>query len=98
MSNLIFGKTDQPRKLTAPEIAKAVIADPKEFPQEMPCLQCGFMWMQHCGKLCPERPGAFALMDFGDHFEYVPVTPKWGNTTFIPDLEYFNTNPPFEVQ
>jgi hypothetical protein len=62
---------------------RAMLADPKEFPQEMPCAVCHFRWMQHKGRLCPARPGYFDQLTGG------PVAPVFGNTEFIPDVNFY---------
>lgn len=77
-------------RLNAAERERAMIADPKEFPQEMPCAVCGFRWMQHKGRLCPSRPGYF------DPLTQRPVAPIFGDTEFIPDANFFK-QPDFDV-
>ena len=81
------------RKLTPRELQTAIEANPKEFPNEMPCANCGHRWMQHMGKLCPATPGGFMIIDG----EMVPIMPVFQETkTFIPDVDYFKT-PNFDV-
>jgi hypothetical protein len=69
---------------------RAMIADKEEFPQEMPCCVCGFRWMQHKGRLCPSRPGYF------DPVSGQPVAPVFGNTEFIPDVNFYK-EPDFDA-
>jgi hypothetical protein len=91
-------KNNMPLKqMTPAEKERAMLVDRKEYPGEMPCMVCGFRWMQHKGTLCPSRPGYGFPLDCGDHIEIIPVPPIWGNTTFIPDLAYYSQNPDFDV-
>lgn len=69
---------------------RAMLADAKEFPQEMPCAVCGNRWMQHKGRLCPAKPGYF------DHVLQRPVPPIFGDTEFIPDANFYK-EPNFDV-
>ena len=51
------------KRLTREQREKAMSVSPKEYPQEMPCLICGYRWMQHRGMLCPIRPGSMVPVD-----------------------------------
>ena len=90
-------RLDVPRSMTLLELEHARRFDPRTYPQDMPCLQCGYAWMQHSGELCPIRPGTMVLVDMVDHYEYRGVPPVVGTTRFVPDLDYFNLNPNFDV-
>jgi len=80
------------KNLSHAEIEKAISIDPKTYPQDMPCSVCGFRWMQHMGTLCPVRPG---YIENASGFPKL-VLPVFGNTTFLPDLDYYKT-PDFDV-
>lgn len=70
-------------RLNAAQRERAMLADPKEFPQEMPCAVCGFRWMQHKGRLCPARPG------YLDPLTHQAIPPAMGDTEFIPDADFY---------
>jgi hypothetical protein len=76
--------------VTNTEKERAMLSDKKEFPQDMPCAVCGYRWMQHHGILCPKTPGYF------NHVLQTAVPPTMGDTTFIPDVDYYKT-PDFDV-
>jgi hypothetical protein len=76
-------------RLTDKERELAMLVSRKEFPQDMPCAVCHFRWMQHRGLLCPIRPGFMSVTG-------LPVPPVYGDSTFIPDVAYFN-QPDFDV-
>ena len=81
------------RQLSIDQIEHAMAVSPKEYPQDMPCMMCQYVWMQHKGTLCPARPGYF------DPVTGNPVAPIYqAETTFIPDVAYLNQNPDFDVQ
>ena len=91
------------RRMPLAKMEAAANVSPSEYPQMMPCLACGYAWMQHKGTLCPQRPGGMqqVLRNGGTpeaYIELVPVLPIWGDTTFIPDVAYFNQNPDFDVE
>jgi hypothetical protein len=50
-----------PQQLSPSQLEHAINVDPKEYPENMPCAMCGYMWMQHYGTLCPARPGYLEL-------------------------------------
>jgi hypothetical protein len=85
------------KRLTRAERERAIAVSRNEYPPEMPCAVCGFRWMQHRGTLCPARPGYLVPIDCGDHIEFMPVSPVFGDTTFLPDASYFNQSPDFDV-
>lgn len=91
----VLGEVVQRRLLTPVERAQAVMQKKESFPQEMPCLQCGHMWMQHSGSLCPS--GKFGMAIIADQIVMIPPDFKKSTTTFLPDVNYFNTNPDFDV-
>jgi len=39
---------------TVTEFKKALVFDPEAFPFDWPCAVCGFIWMEHCGLICPK--------------------------------------------
>lgn len=73
-------------ELTPAEREKAMLANPKLYPQNMPCMVCHFRWMQHRGKLCPARPGHYS------HALGRAVPPVMGNTEFVPDENFYKTH------
>lgn len=76
--------------MTQAERERAMSSRKDEFPNDMPCAVCGYRWMQHMGLLCPRTPG---------HYNQVLGTatpPTQGDTTFIPDVDYFK-RPDFAV-
>jgi hypothetical protein len=77
------------------KIEAAANHDKNAYPQEMPCMLCGYRWMQHMGLLCPAKPGGFIpLRDTG---ELIPVMPIFRTDQFfIPDLAYYK-EPDFDV-
>jgi hypothetical protein len=91
------GKVKEQKPLSRHEREKALLVPKTEYPQEMPCINCGYRWMQHKGLLCPIRPGFMMPLEVGDHIEYFPVEPVFGNSTFLPDVAYYKT-PDFDVQ
>jgi hypothetical protein len=68
---------------------RAMLVDPKTYPQEMPCCVCHHRWMQHKGTLCPARPGYYGP-------DGIPVMPVFGDTEFIPDVNFYK-EPDFDV-
>jgi hypothetical protein len=92
------GQTIQNQKrMSRREKETAMLVPKTEYPQDMPCTVCGYRWMQHKGTLCPQRPGGMIPIDFVTHIEFIPVEPLWGDTTFLPDVAYYNQNPDFDV-
>lgn len=81
-------------KMTRHELERAISVDPKEYPQNCPCAVCGYRWMQHMGSLCPATPGGIMILD-GEAVMVKPVFQE--ETTFIPDMAFYNQNPDFDV-
>ena len=79
--------------MTPQEKQKAMQVSPKEYPEHLPCMNCGREWMQHKGTLCP-HPDSATFRNVGGISMPVPYVP--GDTTFLPDLDYFKS-PNFEV-
>lgn len=79
--------------MTPQEKTRAMQVSKSEYPEHLPCINCGREWMQHCGTLCPAEHSA-TLRNIGGMTIPVPWAP--GDTTFLPDLEYFKT-PDFDV-
>jgi hypothetical protein len=80
--------------LTKQEIEKAINVDRNTYPGEMPCIICGHRWMQHMGTLCPHTPGGYIIVD-GMLAAVKPIFQE--ETTFLPDMTYYNQNPDFDV-
>lgn len=86
------------KTLSRREKEQAILAPKDSYPERMPCLSCGYFWMQHKGNLCPAQPGGLLPVEVEkNRWELVPIMPVWGDTLFIPDVAYF-TNPDFDVQ
>jgi hypothetical protein len=88
----------KPVKLSPRDFEKFAAYPRESYPQEMPCAVCGYMWMQHKGMLCPLSPGGFIPIETEKGvFETFAVMPVFGDSLFVPDLDYYKQNPPFEV-
>ena len=78
------------KRLTQAERERAMLAPRNLYSNKMPCMVCGFRWMQHKGTLCPSRPGYFSQS------LRMPIAPIMGDTEFLPD-ERFYKEPDFDV-
>lgn len=82
--------------LTADQIEKAANVRRDLYPEKMPCMRCGYMWMTHKGLLCPVKEGSYSkIMNPLTGMPY-PIPPQYGDQTFLPDEEYYKP-PDFEV-
>jgi hypothetical protein len=85
-------------KISKRDIEKFSAYDKATYPQEMPCLVCGYMWMQHRGLLCPLSPGGLVPIETErGKFEMFAAMQIFGDSLFVPDLDYYKQNPSFEV-
>ena len=85
----------QQQKLTPAELDTLSQVSPRKFPQMMPCLTCGNVWMTHKGMLCPEQVGHISDLK-GPNGGHIIITPKIGTNVFVPDEDYYK-RPDFEV-
>lgn len=81
---------------TRAELDKAAQVDPRTYPQDMPCINCGHRWMQHKGLLCPIVPGHWSSVVNPLTGLPVAVPPTFGAKLFVPDEAYYK-EPDFDV-
>lgn len=101
------GERSNARVLTPQQVQLAASVAKDSYPNEMPCIQCGYAWMQHLGTLCPVHPGRVALrmcidattgQKFMEPYVAEPARFDGATTTFLPDVDYYNQSPDFEVE
>jgi len=91
----ILSYGDRPSELI---VDAAINFDPRIYPQDCPCANCGFRWREHLGLCCRVNKGGDVSPLRGPKGERIVSLPNfYRNRFFIPDWDYFK-EPNFDVR